>query len=355
MEYSEKSKSFPFFSKYLIRENDEGIHHNRYFSLQEWWYFNVLFNKLDNKLKDCSLTISLCSFPHTDSLKLVLHTKKEKNYGNIYLKPANTLRSKGTALDIKLGDNNAKGKYPYWHVYSDNIGLDDHEIIVDLDFKANSLPMWILKNTGFNLSTSPFGYYCIMNCDVKGIVKLTGKDYHVKGLGYHDHTWMPLSKKTNSKPRKKIIDFNIWDWLCIHFDNGWDAFIGKIHSYNRFAFINLIPGSICITPGGKKLVECKYFTLKNLEYKDSSFPSLKVPIKIQMKALKANFSRDKPLKKSFFLDITFEVENIKELVPRNPPTWVQWETTGNVKGKILESGKEIKLKGWGIMETTSNI
>lgn len=351
----EKTRSFPFYSKYVLKENDEGIHRNSYFSLQEWWYYNVLFNDSKSELKDWSVTISLGTFPHTDSIKLILHDNKQKNYGDIYLKPVGTCKTEGSGVNVKLDSSYAIGRYPKWHVYADNKKLDDHEITVNLDFKANSLPMWILKNTGLNHSTSPFGYYCVMNCDVKGEVSLDGRTYKVKGLGYHDHTWMPMSKQTSSKPKKKLIDFNIWDWLCIHFENGWDVFIGKIHSHQRFAFSNLMPGSICISPGGKKLVECKYFLLEYMEYKDSVIPSLKIPTKIHMKAIKMNLSRKSPLKRPFFLDIIYEVENIKECIPRDPPTWCQWETTGKVYGEIREFGKNTKLKGWGIMETTSNI
>ena len=351
----ESTKKFPFYSKYTLKENDEGNHFNSYFPLQEWWYYNVLFNDKNSDLKDWSLTISIGTFPHTDSLKLVLHDDKEKSYGNIYLKPIGTFKSEGKAVNIKLDSTYAKGQYPNWHVHSDNLKLDDHEIIVDLKFKANSLPMWIIKNTGFNNSSSPLGYYVVMNCDVSGEVFFDGKKHKVKGIGYHDHTWMPMSKNTSSKPKKKLIDFNIWDWICIHFDNGWDAFIGKIHSHQRFDLSNLIPGSICISPGGRKLVECKYFPLEYVEFKDSIIPHLKIPTKIHMKAVKINYSRKSPLTRPFNLDLTYEVENIKECIPRDPPTWIQWETTGKVYGEINESGKKTKLKGWGIMETTSNV
>lgn len=351
----EKTKTFPFYSKYSLKENDEGIHKNNLFALQEWWYYNVLFNDPKSELKDWSLAISLATFSHTDALKLVLHDDKEKSYGDIYLKPIGTFKTEGHGVNIKLDSSYVKGQYPSWHVYADNKKLDGHEITVDLDYKANSLPMWILKNTGLNHSKSPFGYYCVMNCDVGGEVTLDGKKYNVKGLGYHDHTWMPMAKDTSSEYKKKLIDFNVWDWLCIHFDNGWDAFIGKIHSHQRFAFSNLIPGSICISPGGKKLVECKYFPLEYEEYADSAIPSLKIPTKIHMKAIKMNLSRKNPLKRPFYLDIVYEVENIKECITREPATWVQWETTGKVYGEIREHGKTTKLNGWGIMETTSNV
>jgi len=351
----EMSRSRPFFSKYVLKENDEGSHHNNFFKKQEWWYYNVLFNNSESELKNWSAVISLCTFPHTDSIKLILHDNKQKSYGDIYLKPVGTCKIGGPGVDVKIDSSYFIGRYPKWHVYADNKNLDGPEITVDLDFKANSLPMWLLKNTGLNHPKSPFGYYCVMNCYAKGEVSIDDRVYKVEGLGYHDHTWMPLLKETGSEHKKKLIDFNIWDWLCIHFDNEWDVFIGKIHSHQRSIFSNLIPGSICISHDGKKSIECNFFRLEYLEYIPSTIPSLKIPTKIHVKAPKMNLLRKNPLKGPFVLDIYYEVENIKECITRDPPTWCQWETTGKVYGEIRVFRKSIKLDGWGIMETASNV
>lgn len=351
MPSSKNSRSYPFFSRYILKENDEGVHNNNIFKIQEWWYYNALLNKTDNTLKNWTVAIALCRYPHTDAIKLVLHDNKKDNYGGIYLKPVGTCKSLGKNVNVKFDSSYAVGKYPEWQVYADNFGIDDDEFSVKLDYKANSRPMWILRNTGLNLSTSPYGYYCVMNCDTKGEISLKGKKYKVQGLGYHDHTWMPLLNQPDiEKKDRKIIDFNIWDWLGIHFDNGWDAFIGKIHSHQRFPISNLIPGSLTLTQDGEKLIECYYFNLKYLEFQKTSIPSLEIPKKIQIKALKIN-----PFNKSFLLDIIYEMENIKECIPRDPPTWGQWEATGNVYGKYKTPKENIKLNGWGIMELTNHI
>ena len=343
--------SLPFFSRYLLKERDEGAHHNDVFKHQEWWYYNVLFNDPKSELKNWSVAISLATFPHVDSVKFIIHDDKDGNYGNIYLKPKGTCKASNSDVDVKIDSSYAIGKYPKWHVYADNKNLDTPEISVDLDFKANSLPMWILKNTGLNLTTSLFGYYCIMNCDAKGEVTIDDKVYKVKGVGYHDHTWMPMLKEpVVEKSEQKLIDFNVWDWLNIHFDNGWDAFIGKIHSTQRFPLTKLLPGSLSITPDGKKLIECYFFNIENLEHQDTSFPSIKIPKKIQIKGLKIN-----PINGQFFIDLFYEIDNVKECFPRDPPSWGQWEATGKVYGEIKMFKKKIKLNGWGIMEITHSI
>lgn len=351
-----QSRSFPFYSKYNLRGNDEGFHHNNFFYQQEWWYYNVFFNHPKSELKDWSAIISFATYPHTDCLRLVLHdNNKQKCYGDSYLKPIDTLKKKGPAVNVEINNSYAKGRYPKWHVYANNTNLNTQKITIDLNYKANSLPIWLIKNTGLNQSTSPFGYYCIMNCDVKGKVTIKNKTYKVQGLGYHDHTWMPLLTKTSSEPKKKIVDFNIWDWFCIHFDNGWDIFVGKIHSHNRSLFSKIIPGSLCISPNCKKAIESKFFIIETLEYKNSKIPSLKIPTKIKIKTPRMNIFKETSIEKTFYLEINFEAKNIKENIPRDPPTWCQWEIIGVASGKIKTSKKTIKLNGLGIMETTRNI
>jgi len=344
-------KKLPFYSRHLIKEHDEGLHYNSLFKHQEWWYYTVLFNNPKSELKNWSVAVSFSKFPHTDAIKFIVHEDTKKNYGNIYLKPAGTCKASNSNVDIKIGNSYAKGKYPQWQICTDNKKIDTPEISVKLNFQAKSLPMWIIKNTGLNLTSSLFGYYCIMRCDTKGIVTINDKKYNVEGIGYHDHTWMPMLKETTGeKSEPKIIDFNVWDWLTIHFDNGWDAFIGKFHSSDRFPISKIFPGSLSITRDGKKLNECYFFNITYLEYQKTSFPNVIIPKKIQIKGFKIN-----PINGQFFIDIIYELENIRECIPRNPPTWGQWEATGKVYGEIKMFRKKIKLNGWGIMELTHNI
>jgi len=353
---NKKAKSFPFYSKYCLKENDEGPHFNSFFKKQEWWYYNVLFNDRESQLKNWSAVISFATFPHTDNFRLILHdNNKKKTYGDSYLRPIGDCKQKKPAVNVGIKDSYAKGQYPKWHVYANNKNIDTPFISLDLDYKANSLPIWLVKNTGLNQSKSPFGYYCIMNCDVTGEVKIEKKTYKVKGLGYHDHTWMPLIGETSKEYKKKMIDINVWDWLCIHFDNGIDLFIGKINSHKRSKLSNIIPGSLCMSPVGKKAFETHFFKLEHIEHKNSSIKGLKIPTKINIKTHKMNSLKKKPFKEPFFLNITFEVENIKETIPRDPPTWCEWETTGKAYGILKTTKKTEKLNGWGIMETTSNV
>lgn len=353
---TKKYKSFPFYSKYNLKEYDEGPHKNNFFKKQEWWYYNFILNDPESELKNWSAVISFATFPHTDNFRLILHdNNKQKTYGDSYLKPVGTCKSKGPAVNVSMECSYAIGRYPKWHVYANNKKMNKPVITVDLYYKANSMPIWLVKNTGLNQKKSPLGYYCIMNCGVKGDITIDDRVYKVKGLGYHDHTWMPLLTETSPESKKKLLDFNIWDWLCIHFDNKIDMFVGKIHTYKRSVISNVIPGSLCISAVGEKSIECYFFMLEYLEFKKSSIPSLKIPTKIHIKTPKMNILRKKPFKKPIYLDIYYEVENIKETIPRDPPTWCEWESTGKAYGKIKSSTEDITLNGWGIMETTGNV
>lgn len=342
-------KRVPFFSRYVIKENDERIHYNNFFKLQEWWYFNTYFNHPYSDLKNWSMTLSLCTFPHTDSIKFVLHDDKKNSHGKIYIKPIKSLKVEDKNVDIKLGNFEIKGKYPRWIIKADNKDLDEKNISADLKFEAKTMPIWIIKNTGLNQRKSPFGYYCIMRCEVRGTVTIDKKTHKVQGIGYHDHTWMPLLSETSKEREDKLVDFNVWDWLLIHFENDWDLFIGKINASKRSAISQVFPGSFALARNNK-LSECIFFTLKYIQVQNSCFESVKIPKKIHIKTLKIN-----PISRPFSMDVFFESENITELISRDPPTWGQWEITGKAYAEYRSLCKKTKLKGWGILETTHHI
>jgi len=355
LEMKKDSENVPSSKRYVLKENDEGPHYSNFFDIREWWYYNALFNKPGSELINWSVAVSLGASTRYDSLKLILHDDADKNYGDIYLGSKGTTKIDGPRVDVKFYDSFIRGRYPNWHVFAENTAMDKKAIVVDLDFTASSLPMWIFMNTGRNFSKSPFGYYCLLNCDVKGEVKLDDKVYKVGGLGYHDHTWSPsfhidsIGKKTHS------VGVSVWDWLCIHFDNGWDMFVGKIYSSRYSFFSKFMPGSICLTTDGKKLIECIFFVLDYEKPQQTSISSIKIPTKINIKARKTFTRKNIPLTGPLDFDVYFEADNVKECLCGAPPTWGQWESTGRVYGEVRGSGKSIKLNGWAIMEIARNM
>ena len=225
--------------------------------------------------------------------------------------------------------------------------------------------MWMVKNTGKNRSESFFGYYCVMNCTAKGTVTLNGKTYNVSGLGYHDHTWAPMrikkpqinNKKDRNLPKKaKSVDFyRYWDWFVIHFDNGWDMFIGKIYFGRRNSSSRLIPGVLCFTPDGKKINECYFFVINHKVTTDTSVPGLKKPLKIHIKALILNPSGIRQFKGPVILDFYYEAQNTQETVAGDPLYFAIFQSQGKIYGTAKSLGKTIKLNGWAFIETATKV
>ena len=345
--------------RYILGENDEGLHQNRLFKMQEWWYFNVYFNDEKSELKNWSIVISFLIYPYISSHKLGLYDDENNSYGGSNVRSKDALEYKGPGFNVQFDNSSfAIGRYPNWKIYAEHTKSNSSKIYVNLTFKANSLPMWILKNTGHNRSKSLFGYYCIMNCSVIGNVSLNGTIYNVSGLGYHDHTWTPFSLKIpifNVGINKAIDVLSSWDWLCIHFENGWDMFIGKIYDEKRNLFSKFTPGSLCFTESGTKLYECYFFILEYDQTINSTIPNLKIPTKIHIKAIIFNTLGLKQFKEPILLDFYYEAKNIQEFLSGDPPNGWMWQSQGKTYGVAKGPGKTVQLNGWAIIETTSNL
>ncbi len=346
-------------SRYKIGLNDEGPHTNKTYIMREWWYYNAIFNHPKSELKNWFTLLSISSNLHSDSIKLLLHDDKNKNYGGLYDKPKGETQAKGPGVNVNFDKCNIKGIYPKWNLHFENTGLDNKEIVADLEYKATKHPIWLLRNTGHNISTSRYGYYFIMNCDVEGKITIDNTKYDVKGTGYYDHTWSPIYKKKDktldSKIKKFKIDVYVWDWFFFRLENGWNIFIGKIHFGKRNLFSSLMPGTLNIVSKENDMMESYFFPITYKNFQKTSNPNLKIPKEINIKSMKINPLNKNPIKGPLFLDLNYKTENIKEFLFGDPPQWGIWDSSGKVSGRIRGFRKEIELKGLGIMEYTNNV
>ena len=331
----------------VLKGNDEGPHQNMIFKMKEWWYYNVYLNGENSELKNWFILMSIQLYPEFGGLKLELFDDGNKSYGGDYFMYRDNISAYGPSVNVFFNNSFEIGSYPNWHIYGEYTQKDKLEIIVNLTFKANSLPMWLVKNTGNNRSNSFFGYYCVMNCSAYGSISLNGTIYNVSGLGYHDHTWAPINTQINL--------LNIWDWLCIHFDNGWDMFVGKIYLERRNFTSKFVPGSLCFTTSGIKFYEGHFFLLDYEENKNSSIPNIEIPIKVHIKALFLNTLGLKDLRGPILLDFYYEAKNIREDLHGDPLYRGYWVSQGKIYGSAKSLGITISLHGWAVFETTSNI
>ena len=355
-------KTKPLSNRNVLKGNDEGPHQNMIFEMKEWWYYNAYLNDENSELKNWFIFMSIQLYHTFGALKLELLDDENESYGGDYYRPIDAIQAYGPGVNLFFNNSFEIGRYPNWHIYAEYTQPDSLEIIVNLTFKANSLPRWLIKNTGHNRSNSFFGYYCVMNCSVYGNISLNGTVYNVSGLGYHDHTWAPKNRKIfkfnigeNIKNwgENKLIDLlNIWDWLCIHFDNGWDMFVGKTYLDNRYLFSKFGPGSLCFTTSGVEFYEVYFFLLDYEETKNSSIPNIEIPTKVHIKALILNTFGFKQLKGPILLDFYYEAKNDREDLYGDPPFLGYWVSQGKIYGFAKNRGVTIPLNGWAVMETT---
>ena len=345
----------------VLKPNDEGSHQgksNRTIT-QEWWYFNAYFDEPDSELRNWSLMISFNEMGIVDMFFMNLYDDVNKSYGGSVVELSDAIQSSGPGVNVQYSSSYALGIYPNWHIYAEDGNLNENNITVNISYKANSLPLWLAFNTGHNIPLSPGGHYCVKNCEVTGEIILNETVYSVHGVGYHEHSWFKfLSKEQrlvdiqNIDQRKigfqDIID--VWDWFCIHFDNGWDMFSGKFLQQSPLA--KLMPGNLWITPDGENITECYFFTYKFLETTNSSIPSIKIPTKIHIRGIFLNTLIKNPLKGLVRLDVIIKTKNIHEFVWGDPPLYGMWEGSCNVNETIKWRGNTVELNGWAMMEFT---
>lgn len=346
-------------SRYIIGENDEGFHENKTYSMREWWYYNAFFNHSKSDLKNWSILLSLSINQYCDSIKIILYDDKKNNYGGSYLQKKGELKAKGSCVNVHIAKSFIKGMYPKWDLHFENTGMDNKEIVADLEYKATKQPIWIVKNTGCNTPTSILGYYFVMNCEVKGVISIDNTKYNVKGIGYYDHTWSPLYKKQNKQPddteRKIKMDTYVWDWIYFHLNNGWNIFAGKIYFSKKNKFSFFMPGSLNFISDENNMMESYFFQIMHKKFQKTSMPNIKTPKEINIKAMKINPLNKYPIKGPLYLDLNYETNNIREFLYGDPPHWGIWDGFGKVSGKLKGFGKEIDLEGFGITEYTNNI
>jgi predicted secreted hydrolase len=305
--------------------------------MREWWYFNVHFDKTDSELRNWSAMVSfnhLCrSFEEPDMLFITLYDDKNHTYGGMLNREDGALIATGPGVHLKYETSWVEGSYPFWLVHVEDLEADSqHEIILDLEFKAEVLPYWVWTNTGLGLSKSPLGYYSINYCDVRGTISLDGVKYSINGTGYHDHTWALLMIGGSS---------TVWDWFSIHFDNGLHAFIWQINPVTKLNKFTMKPGFGWITDG-KNYSDFKAFTLKYVELIDTSIPEYHRP---KIFELKSNFFNSK-------ITLTIETDNIHEYLWGELPIIdiALWEGSCKVNGFISINDESEEISGIGIAE-----
>jgi predicted secreted hydrolase len=320
--------------RHVLEPTDEGPHK---LARREWWYFNVHFNSPGSDLKDWSMIISFnkmafwdIRFLKRDNFFMVLYDDKDTSYEfNILNQRRKTLSSSGPGVDVRFKDNWARGSYPSWQVHGES---DEKDFIVDLTYTADFLPVWVEGRSSnlFFIGPQMSGDYYVPRCTVEGTIKWEGKEYIVYGIGYYDHVWEGNVPRWVTKG---------WDWLNIHFDNGWEMYFSKFNlrwPRNKYA------GALLISPDNRDILEWDEFTFNYVEERQpQSLPSLSYPVKYHLELSEYGM----------VLKLDIIVYNVREIVFR-------WGRTGmfegplRAKGTFSWDGNTVELNGYGFSEVT---
>ncbi len=280
-----------------VSAEDEGVHFNELRISREWWYFNAVFNDSTSQLENWAIAVSfnhmargdLLGTNKPDLLVVSVLGNNSETYGGMVNKEHflgilkdGTLIAGSPGVKVEFEDSWAEGSYPRWHVHVQNADVDaSHDITIDLDYTARSLPMWVLGSHAFDKSESEIANYVVLGCDVSGTVTIDGEMYTVKGIGSHEHSWTP------NVIRRLFIGG--WDWFSLTLDNGWNiyaanylpspqAISGALSSLDPF-------GTLLITTDrGETLTELKDVNLKITAKDEKIFPLVRLPAAFSIKA-----------------------------------------------------------------------
>jgi predicted secreted hydrolase len=110
-----------------------------------------------------------------------------------------------------IGKNYIKVDYSNEKLPEYEIYLDEGDLGIHLYYKPK-VPGW-MPGEGFTEfgKLGQFGWaVAIPRADVKGKLKVEGKEIDVKGIGYHDHNWITFNLV-------RVVNF--WHWGRIYSDN----------------------------------------------------------------------------------------------------------------------------------------
>ena len=276
---------------------DEGVHFNELRISREWWYFNAVFNGSSSQLQNWAVAVSfnhmargdLLGTNKPDLLVVSILGNNSETYGGMVNKEhylgilkEGTLIAGSPGVKVEFEDSWAEGAYPRWHVHVQNADVDtSHEIVIDLDYTARSLPIWALGSHAFDKSESEVANYVLLGCDVSGTVSIDGQTYTVQGTGSHEHSWTP------NAIRRLFIGG--WDWFTLTLDNGWmiyaanylpspQAVSGTLSSLDPF-------GTLLITTDrGTTFTELKDVNLRITQRDEKVFPLVRLPSAFSIKA-----------------------------------------------------------------------
>ena len=287
--YTPPTSFIPSFRRDVSPE-DEGVHYDKLRIAREWWYYGAVFNHNDSELKNWAIQVSfnhmargdLIGTTKPDLLVVTLYGPDGETYGGMinkkrYLGILNTgtLIASSPGVSVEFEDSWAEGEYPNWHVHAEDNDIDaSHDIVIDLDYTADSLPIWTIGSRAFDQSKSSIANYLFTGCEVSGTITIDGEEFSVKGTGHHEHSWTP-----------KIVTLGVingWDWFHMTLENGWNIYSTTYYPMPQ-ALTSKTPKSnplstlLLTTDNGETFTELRNVDLQITRQDPQIFPFVKMP------------------------------------------------------------------------------
>jgi hypothetical protein len=297
-----------------------------------------------------------------DLLVVTLFGTQGETYGGMVNKKrylgiinSGTLIASSPGVNVEFENSWAEGEYPNWHVHAEDNDIDNiHEIIIDLDYKANSLPLWTIGNRAFDKSKSSIANYLFTGCTVTGTVEIDGKVYNVKGKGHHEHSWSPHVVTKGS--------INGWDWFHMVLDNGWNIYMSNFYPTPQYISsktprINPFGTIIITTDDGETITELKNVDVKITREDSKIFPFVRMPADFTITAKPSLnplyfISQSLLYGTNTVMDVDIEVKNAYNKV-WNFPTYLgmkigSCEIEGTLSWSDEEGEHQLPLNGKGV-------
>ncbi|MFO7677745.1 MAG: hypothetical protein R6V50_05120 [Thermoplasmatota archaeon] len=273
-----------------VSPQDEGVHYDKIRIAREWWYFGAIFNNEDSELKGWGVQIGfhhmargdLIGTAKPDLFVVNLFSPDGKHYGGMinkerYLGILNTgtLIASSPGVNVQFENSWAEGIYPNWRVHANSNSIDpNHNIIIDLEYTTESLPIWTIGSRAFDQSKSSIANYLFIACQVSGTIKIDGREYTVKGTGHHEHSWTPKAITLGT--------INGWDWFHFTLDNGWIIYSTTYHPIpqavtSKIPEITPLSMVLISTDNGETFTELRNIEMLITRQDEQIFPFVKMP------------------------------------------------------------------------------
>jgi len=237
---------------------DEGDH---YPVMKEWWCIETLFKTLDDNRK-WNFKASMAYEMETPSCFIIYFlfdvTSNKCVVHNALNDDIEKLSHQKNKVDLKYKKSTISGLYPNYNIHFENLKQD---FTIDMEYNAKILPHWSAQdstNGYLPIGIDHYRYGWLLNCNLKGTLKLKNESHKIEGKGYLERAWGNWSysnpfkrlsgiKKTvltyghltswwlsQHKPRiPNRIAFTTennpfgYDWFWGIFDNDWSVFYGN--------------------------------------------------------------------------------------------------------------------------------